>query len=155
MPAKMATVLGKRARSNSNSTVASSCSQETSTTSKLLETPSKRQRTRSTLGIDNSEANKENIPPLKTEEAASTTPAETVTTSSARAITTTAAAVGPRSKSVYTTFLILFESLLFTLSLPRFSSASPSQIHTRRVDTRYRAWQPAACDSSCDPLEES
>jgi len=56
----MPTVLGKRARSNSNSTIASNCS---SATSSSYSSPNKRQRTKSTED-DNSDANKENIPPF-------------------------------------------------------------------------------------------
>lgn len=57
---KMKTVLGKRARRDSNSTVASACSKVT--VSELEDSPlAKRQRT--CLG-EGSDANKENIPPL-------------------------------------------------------------------------------------------
>ncbi|KAG8832832.1 AAA ATPase [Serendipita sp. 399] len=64
----MPTVLGKRTRSNSNSTVASVHSQDSSRSSKSTATcvsPHKRQKTSED---DSKDANKENIPPLSAQE---------------------------------------------------------------------------------------
>ena len=65
MPPKMQTVLGKRTRSNSNSTVASNCS-SVSVTPSPATTPNKRQRTKLAENEpeDTTNANKENIPPI-------------------------------------------------------------------------------------------
>ncbi|KIM28725.1 hypothetical protein M408DRAFT_329185 [Serendipita vermifera MAFF 305830] len=65
MPPKMPTVLGKRTRSNSNSTVASDCS-FVSTSTSAMTTPNKRQRIKGTEDEpeDTPGSNKENIPPI-------------------------------------------------------------------------------------------
>lgn len=84
----MPTVLGKRARSNSNSTVTSTSSGASSTSASPASTPTKtankRQRTRLELVTDPSDANKENIPPSKLDEAPANAPADSATTSPSR-----------------------------------------------------------------------